>query len=188
VEFLEGDPVVERKVEQVANEWTQYSGVTFVFGNVPHADIRITFNPASGSWSYIGQCQSNLGPTGASMNFGWLIPTTDDAEYQRVVLHEFGHALGLLHEHQSPAANIPWNFPAVYEYYKQTQGWSKEQVDENIFRKYSESETNSTVYDPQSIMEYAIPKELTLNGFSVGWNYELSPEDKVFIKTLYSSN
>ena len=38
------------------------------------------------------------------MNYGWLEPDTELREYQRVVRHEFGHALGMIHEHQNPAA------------------------------------------------------------------------------------
>ena len=38
------------------------------------------------------------------MNYGWLEPDTSTREYQRVVRHEFGHALGMIHEHQNPAA------------------------------------------------------------------------------------
>ena len=64
------------------------------------------------------------------MNYGWLEPDTELREYQRVVRHEFGHALGMIHEHQNPAAQgqIPWDKPKVYAYYAQ-QGWNKDDVD-----------------------------------------------------------
>ena len=36
-----------------------------------------------------------------TMNLGWVT--------RRSVLHETGHALGLLHEHQNPKGTIDWN-------------------------------------------------------------------------------
>ena len=33
----------------------------------------------------------------------------------RVILHEFGHALALVHEHQNSALSIQWNETAVIE-------------------------------------------------------------------------
>jgi hypothetical protein len=188
VRFFGGDPAVQRKVAYYAQEWTQYSGIRFVFGDDPDANIRISFDPATGSWSYVGSCQNDLKPSDATMNFGWLTPDTDDAEYARVVLHEFGHALGLLHEHQNPAGGISWNEPAVYAYYRRTQGWSNDKTYQNVIAKYRENETNHTAYDPQSIMQYPIPKELTLNGFQVGWNRGLSDTDKQFIRDQYGSS
>ncbi len=44
-----------------------------------------------------------------TMTFAWLKDDNEDEEYERVVLHEFGHALGLDHEHQSPNAKLRWN-------------------------------------------------------------------------------
>jgi astacin (peptidase family M12A) len=185
VRFLRGDPFVERKIEYYAKQWTPYSGIAFLFTNSGDTDIRIDFNPESGSWSYVGACQSDIPQSSPTMNFGWLTRNTDDMEYRRVVLHEFGHALGLLHEHQNPAAGIPWNEEAVYEYYKQTQHWDRQKIKANVLDKYSEAESNHGKYDPNSIMEYPIPPELTTNGFQVGWNTELSPEDKRFISQVY---
>ncbi len=47
-----------------------------------------------GSWSYIGTDATRLPLESFTMNLGFIDRTT--------VLHEFGHALGLIHEHQSP--------------------------------------------------------------------------------------
>jgi hypothetical protein len=186
VYFLDGDPQVQDRVKRVASEWTGYSGITFDFGNDPAAEVRITFT-RPGSWSYVGACQWDVSPADATMNFGWLTPDTPEDEYRRVVLHEFGHALGLVHEHQNPAAKIAWNMEAVYEYYQRTQHWNHAETYANVIQKYSEGETNHTAYDPRSIMEYSIPKELTTDGFSVGWNAELSSLDKEFIREMYNS-
>jgi hypothetical protein len=102
------------------------------------------------------------------------------------VRHEFGHALGMIHEHQNPAAlgQIPWDKPKVYSYYAQ-QGWTPGDVDFNIFAVYSEDSTNHSAFDPTSIMEYAIPDSLTLGSYSIGWNTELSQTDIEFMRRQY---
>src|SRR5438128_1710060 len=71
-----------------------------------------------------------------TMNFGWLRDDTEDAEYERVVVHEFGHALGAIHEHQNPKGGIEWNLPAVYAYFAGPPNhWSKEETDLNVVGK-----------------------------------------------------
>jgi len=63
--------------------------------------------------------------------------------------------------------------------------WDQETVDINIFETYSSTQTNFSAYDPESIMHYPIPAELTLNGYEIGWNRVLSETDKAFIATIY---
>jgi hypothetical protein len=41
------------------------------------------------------------------------------------------------------------------------------------------------MYDPDSIMHYPVDPQLTFNNYTVGWNRELSDEDKQFIAVLY---
>ena len=103
-----------------------------------------------------------------------------------MVLHELGHALGCIHEHQNPVASIPWNKEAVYAYYAgPPNNWSRADVDNNLFRTYSRNLTQFSDFDAESIMLYPIPKEHTIGGFEVGWNRQLSPTDKQFIGVLY---
>jgi len=121
------------------------------------------------------------------MNFGWLQPDTPNEEYSRVVTHEFGHALALIHEHQNPAAKIPWNREAVYKYFQGPPNhWTREQVDINVFTRYSADITRYTAYDPASIMIYPIPVEFVSDiSYAVGWNKVLSETDKQYISSLY---
>lgn len=185
VAFLDGDPRVQARVEQFARQWSQFANLTFDFGAHDDADIRISFREKGSSWSYIGLYARTIPAGRPTMNFGWLEPNTDDTEYSRVVLHEFGHAIGAIHEHQHPLARIPWDVQAVYAYYTRTQGWSKADVDRNLFQRYSVGETNFSEFDPHSIMLYAIPDSLTIGTWSTGWNTVLSETDKAFVGTIY---
>lgn len=109
-----------------------------------------------------------------------------DVDFRGLVLHEFGHALGLIHEHQSPVAGIQWDKEKVYaDYAKFTPPWSKERVDAQVFAKYSVTSTNYSEYDPTSIMHYKIPASQTLNHIDVPMNNALSAKDKQYIAFWY---
>ena len=107
------------------------------------------------------------------------------AELKRVVTHEFGHSLGLLHEQSYPGA-VNWKkTDSVYNYYRETQGWDKDKVNFNVFEVSNQFYTNGTIYDPKSIMHYAINTWETTDGYEVKQNYELSAGDKAIIAALY---
>jgi hypothetical protein len=185
VRFLGGEPGVQTRVEHYAHKWEQFANIKFQFVTAGPAQVRVAFMVGDGSWSRLGTqallWQDQQLPT---MNFGWLRPDTEDAEYSRVVLHEFGHALGCIHEHQHPENGIPWNTERAYAYYGQ-QGWTKEEVDFQVFLRYSKRITKSSTFDPTSIMMYPVPEEITIGDFSVGWNTELSETDKTYIGEFY---
>ena len=188
VRFLDGDPKVQERIPPFAHQWSDYANITFQFVVDPDAEIRISFRN-QGSWSYLGTDALVIPKSQPTMNFGWLTAATANDEYLRLVTHEFGHALGCIHEHQNPATNIPWDREAVYRYYQGPPNyWSREQVDINLFTRYEADITQFSDFDRQSIMLYPIPNEFTLGDFEIGWNQTLSELDKQFIGTIYPAN
>ena len=184
--FLDGDPSVQAKVETVAHQWSEFANIKFDFGSDPNAEIRISFTP-DGSWSYVGTDALSIPASEPTMNYGWLDANSSDNEISRVVLHEFGHALGAIHEHQHPKLGFTWFKDAVYKYYMAPpNSWTKEQVDFNVLNRYSETVTQYSDFDTRSIMLYPIPQEHTCGDFAVTWrNTALSEKDKEFIQQIY---
>lgn len=189
IAFLDGDPDVQAKVQDVALSWTApgLARLTFTFLDDPNsALVRISF-AYSGSWSVIGTtCRQITDKTQPTMNFGWLTSDSTDEEIRRVVLHEFGHAIGLIHEHQNPVGGIHWDKDKVIsDLSGPPNNWRPEVIEHNMFEPYAADETNFTEMDGQSIMMYPIPSSWTTDGFSVGLNSDLSKTDQKFIHQQY---
>lgn len=188
VKFMSGgSSSLRQKIIAKAKSWEQYGNIKFNFVDSGNANIRIIVTNSGSSWSYIGTDHLNIPQNTESMEFGWLTDKSDDAEINRVVVHEFGHALGFIHEHQSPAAGvIPWDKEAVYKYYaKPPNNWNRATVDNNLFKLYEKTQMNYTDFDPKSIMLYAIPEELTVGNWSTGWNTQVSENDKAWMAVQY---
>jgi hypothetical protein len=185
VSFMGGQKAVKDRLTRHAKIWMEHANIILDF--TPRrspGDIRIAFKD-DGSWSFVGTQILSIDKTEPTMNFGWLTPTLDDLEYNRVVLHEFGHSLGCIHEHERPDNGIPWDKPKVYAYYKQSDDWSREEVDQQVFDKYDMSLIRTNKLDKRSIMMYPVPNELTKGNYEIGWNNGLSEGDKKFIDKLY---
>lgn len=178
--FLDGTREQHQFVAHYAPEWCTYANIRFDFGNHAHAEIRISFTHA-GSWSAVGTdalVTDYFAPDAPTMNFGWLD--------QAVVRHEFGHALGLIHEHQSPAQAIQWDEAAILAAFSGPPNhWTEACIRANIFERYAVEETQYTAFDPASIMLYAFPPNFTLNRQLFSRNTVLSAQDKQFIAACY---
>jgi Astacin (Peptidase family M12A) len=187
VYFMDGSATQKARVKAQAIKWQQFANIKFNFAaKKATAHIRISFVADDGSWSYIGTDNLGIPKREPTMNFGWLRDNTEDAEYERVVVHEFGHALGAIHEHQNPKGGIQWNLPAVYAYFSgPPNNWSKADIDSNVVNKYSVDQLNASKYDPNSIMLYHFEGTLIKGGKATKFNTHLSIGDKRFIKTQY---
>jgi serralysin len=130
------------------------------------ADVRISFNEDTGAWCYAGtECKLSTDIREATMNLGWL---DNDVDYDElvykgtgiVVLHEFGHLLGLIHEHSREDAPLDWNKKKVEDTLAERPNyWSPEMCERQIFNQAALSTFNGSVYDPKSVMHYYFPND-----------------------------
>jgi hypothetical protein len=187
VGFLDGTPQQQALVKQYAVGWVGpgFANLKLSWSPPDEADIRISF-AYSGSWSVLGTTCKRVPKNQPTMNFGWLTPTVTAAEARRVILHEFGHALGLIHEHQNPVDSIAWNKPAVYaDLSGPPNNWDQDKIDHNMFATYAPQEIEGAKLDRKSIMMYPIPASWVTDGKTAGLNADLSDADKAFIKKAY---
>lgn len=188
VRFLQGSKALHERVMQAAREWL-VDGVRLELveaGPRERAQIRIAFEEAEGSWSYVGKEGLGIHSSQPTMNLGWATLDTPKRDFWGVVIHEFGHALGLLHEHNHPEARIQWNKEAVYEDLGGDPNyWDRDTVDGNVFEKYDASDIITTDFDKASVMIYTIPRHWTKNGKSFMPSWKLSEGDEATIVRLY---
>lgn len=193
VRFLNGPEPIQNKIKNYIKEWENYANIKFDFGDDRDSEIRIgiKYNNDKSSWSKLGTVaviqtqQGEITLEDPTMNFGWLEENSPEEEYSRVVLHEAGHALSCIHEHHHPEAGIPWDKEKVYEYYA-AKGWNRARVDAQVFGRYSrELRLDTSRFDSDSIMIYAIPNQLTIGDYEIEWNTQVSDLDKEFIQKIY---
>ena len=203
--FHTGSRKAQERVIRIAREWMQYANVTFDFeeGGAPRAckgdnseDIKVTFEDNKGWWAVPGTNSRGQDPSMNLQFFGVDTPMLKNGQaapegpIRATILHEFGHALGLLHEHQSPNANcdaeIDWD--AAYKIGAGI-GWDKGLVDRNFRQLASTTSLNATKVDRKSIMHYSLPPTLFKRGKEsacyVTENLELSEQDRKFIASIY---
>lgn len=174
VRFMGGNADQQALAQEQAQWWAEHANLTFEFGNEPDAEIRISFDPRDGAWSFVGTDCLSIPRNEATMNLGFLDGGTAG--------HEFGHAIGLGHEHQNPTGGMQWNREVVIRSLSgPPNNWTLEQIEHNVFRKYGEDQTKGTQFDPESIMLYGFPASWTVDGRGTESNDVLSELDKAFI-------
>lgn len=203
--FKSGSRGAHERVIRVGREWMQYANIVFDFedNGAPRLctgdgrdDIKVDFKDFQGWWSAYGTLSRQRDPSMNLQFFGVDTPRysngqpAPEIELRRTILHEFGHALGMMHEHQSPVAGcdseIDWE--AAYKMGAQ-MGWDREKVHSQMGALIQISEFNVTEVDRRSIMHYSLPPEIFKRGRnSPCWipdNDDLSALDKSFMASIY---
>ncbi len=191
---------LRKQIEVAAKQWESFANIRFDFqgvgrknsnGDLVDRDIDIAIQLESEQFFRKRTYQSACGPDAHSKTRAtppapsmWLIFPLDTKadEIRRITLHEFGHALGLIHENKRPDVPIQWNRRAVLDYYKFT-GWNDEKIEEQVIEPFDGPIIASSSFDVTSIMIYPIPRGLA--NVQAEWAKSLSPIDKLFIGAMY---
>jgi len=201
--FVGGSDELRSQILEIADQWFQHANLKIVKGSASgqscstndHSEIRVGF-AEPGYWSYIGTDALNqvlISNNLVSLNLAEFDKSPpSEPRFSGVVLHEFGHALGLEHEHQSPASGCDgeYDWDKLYSYYLTTYGWDKQKVDDNVRQLSADRSAYAwSQFDPDSIMIYGTdPKFLKRGTQSPCYlhdNDKLSALDFTGIETTY---
>lgn len=233
IAFYGGSDELYQLIEQTAEEWTALGGqLSLSFKDnagqyrhwkpadkSPAANIRIAFDN-TGYWSLIGVLAKNVDPGDSTMNFAGFPDelqkyfdgqnATDwHVSYAHTtILHEFGHAIGLSHEHFNPQCQKDLKMETVIAYLEgPPNNWSEEQARFNMDAQYyatilaqqagpleSKLMTSPTT-DQSSVMLYVFPVSYYKSGdksvckpigdHNQEWPTTLSQGDKQFYLANY---
>ena len=162
------------QILKMANNWTANCSVKFVStNNFEESDISIGFKPFSGTYSYLGtdskvvislgKNSMNIDPMWATSFWDLENTTSFVKDYLRhAVEHEFGHALGLIHEHQREDRPFTWDIQWMKEN-KQLLGlnsWNA--IKSNYIDVFEMPYLSHGSYDNKSTMLYSWVKKATI--------------------------
>ena len=186
VAFLDGTKSEQDSVFNVALEWARYANVNFARAPAETSDVRVSFEGA-GDWSYMGTQCLGIRPPKPTTILGAMSGRVDQQQSRMTILHVFGHVLGLIHEHQTPAAIGLIDLQKAYEYFRGApMYWTQEMVDRNLGTLKDVDPLYATKpFDPSSVMLYHLPPEATASGQSTEPMGRLSPGDIALIRRVY---
>lgn len=204
--FWGGRPAARAKIVKIADEWNRIgANIRLDFGNIDdprlcnpmeQSEVRVSFTVPR-YYSLVGkQSIVDVPMNHPSMNlYRFDYPTVTEKDFRRLILHEFGHALGLMHEHQRPedGCDEEFDWDRVNRYMTgRPHYWTQPEVDKNLRPIQPVGALSKTPFDPASVMLYGYPAEFFKTGresrcFVVPAS-EISEQDKSAVRSFYAEN
>jgi hypothetical protein len=207
--FFGGSKALRQLIAKTATDWMDPEvGIKLDFGKNnarsctpgkgPEMQIRVSFDKP-GYWSQLGQMSviyaTQDQPSLNLQDFDKYDPSTLNEYAYSTIRHEFGHALGIFHEHQNPRSGCEneYNWEYIYEYLSgPPNNWDKEQIDFNL-RPINVEGLMATKFDRRSVMLYQFEDKFYLKGkeshcYVPEQNVQLSRVDKALLKQMYPAD
>lgn len=179
---IQGKVTPKVLIERVVERLRTFVNLNFVFVNeMSDSDVRIKFDSLH---PYSSSTIGKRALESQNKNLPTMILNCLDVA---TTFHEFGHTLGLYHEHQNPLGNpIKWDMSALVCIYGLNI--------RNNFQPLTADITNGSQYDPRSIMIYSFPNAINcgIQGMktltdtpAISANYKFSYNDIRWLQAMY---
>jgi hypothetical protein len=114
--------------------------------------------------------------------YDMTVPDADSFVANGVVVH---NSLGALHEQQRPEVVARLDPAKVIAAFQRSQGWSEQEIRDQILTPFDLSATEHTDEDDRSIMMYFFDGSLTVDGQPIVGGSDIDDRDKLLISQVY---